>query len=133
MRVAELMQTEVQSIPPDAVVGEVAIALAESRISALPVVDGLGQLIGVISATDILGLEEESESRKARAAVLQKTTVRDLMTPQPLTISPDAEVKEAARQMLDTDVHRLFVIADSRMVGVISTTDIMRAVAAGQL
>ena len=133
MRVAELMQTEVQSVPPDAAVGEVAVALAESRISALPVVDGLGQLIGVISVTDILALEEESESRKARAAVLQKTTVRDLMTPQPLTISPDAEVKEAARRMLDSDVHRLFVIADGRMVGVISTTDIMRAVAAGQL
>jgi CBS domain-containing protein len=133
MRVAELMQTDVQSVSPDAVVGEVAIALAESRISALPVVDGLGQLIGVISATDILALEEESESRKARAAVLQKTTVRDLMTPQPLTTSPDAEVKDAARRMLDTDVHRLFVIADGRMVGVISTTDIMRAVAVGQL
>jgi CBS domain-containing protein len=133
MRVAELMQTEVQSIPPDAVVGEVAIALAESRISALPVVDGLGQLIGVISATDILALEAESESRKTRAAGLQKTTVRDLMTPQPLTTSPDAAVKHAARRMLDTDVHRLFVIADGRMVGVISTTDIMHAVAVGQL
>jgi CBS domain-containing protein len=91
MRVAELMQTDVQSVPPDAVVGEVAVALAESRISALPVVDGLGQLIGVISATDILALEAESESRKARAAVLQKTTVSDIMTPQPLTTSTDAE------------------------------------------
>jgi CIC family chloride channel protein len=127
------MQTEVQSIPPDAVVGEVAVALAESRISALPVVDGQGQLIGVISATDILALEEESKNQKTRAAVLQNTPVRDLMTPKPLTISPNAEVSDAARRMLDADVHRLFVVADSRIVGVISTTDIMRAVAAGQL
>jgi len=130
MRVAELMQTEVQSTPPDAVVGDVVVTLAECRISALPVVDGAGRLLGVISTTDILASEEEAENQEAREAVLEKTTVRDLMTPRPLTISPEADVSEAARQMLDADVHRLFVIADSRMVGVISTTDIIRAVAA---
>jgi CBS domain-containing protein len=127
------MQTEVQSIPPEAVVGEAAVALAESRISALPVVGAQGQLIGVVSATDILALEEESNNQKTRAAVLQNTPVRDLMTPKPLTISANAEVSDAARRILDADVHRLFVIADSRIVGVISTTDIMRAGAAGQL
>ena len=133
MRVAELMQTEVQSIPPDAVVGDVVVTLAESRISALPVVDAGGRLLGVISTTDILASEEEAENQEAREAVLDKTTVRDLMTPRPLTISPQANVSEAARQMLEADVHRLFVTADSRVVGVISTTDIMRAVAAGLL
>jgi CBS domain-containing protein len=133
MRVAELMQTEVQNIPPDALVGDVVITLAESRISALPVVDAGGLLLGVISTTDILASEEEAENQEAREAVLDKTTVRDLMTPRPLTISPEASIGEAARQMLEADVHRLFVTADSRVVGVISTTDIMRAVAAGLL
>ena len=55
------------------------------------------------------------------------------MTPHPLTISPDAEVKEAAQQMLLADVHRLFVTEGERLIGVISTTDIMRAVATGRL
>jgi CBS domain-containing protein len=55
------------------------------------------------------------------------------MTPRPLTIAPDAEVKEAAQQMLYADVHRLFVTQGDRLIGVNSTTDIMRAVATGRL
>jgi CBS domain-containing protein len=59
--------------------------------------------------------------------------VRDIMTPHPLTVSPDTEVREAAQQMLYADVHRLFVVDGDRVVGVISTTDIMRAIATGRL
>jgi CBS domain-containing protein len=133
MRVAELMQTEIQTVPPDAVVNDAVVVLAESRISALPVVDGAGHMVGVISSTDILASEEEAEDQSARDTLFEKTFVRDLMTPQPLTIAPDAEVKAAAQQMLYADVHRLFVTDGERLIGVISTTDIMRAVAAGRL
>jgi len=133
MRVAELMQTDVQTVPPDAVVNDAVVTLADSRISALPVVDGTGRMVGVLSSTDILASEEEAEDQTARETLFEGTFVRDLMTPRPLTISPDAEVKEAAQQMLYADVHRLFVTEGERLIGVISTTDIMRAVATGRL
>jgi CBS domain-containing protein len=133
MRVDELMQTEVQTVPSDAVLNDAVVVLAESRISALPVVDGAGRMVGVLSSTDVLASEEEAEDRKARDTLFEKTLVRDLMTPRPLTIAPDAEVKEAAQQMLYADVHRLFVTEGDRLIGVISTTDIMRAVATGRL
>ena len=133
MRVSELMQTEVQTVPPDAVVNDAVVVLAESRVSALPVVDGTGRMVGVISSTDVLASEEEAEDEKARDTLFEKTLVRDLMTPRPLTIAPDAEVKEAAQQMLYADVHRLFVTQGGSLIGVISTTDIMRAVATGRL
>jgi predicted transcriptional regulator len=132
MRVAELMQTEVQTVPSDAVVNDAVVVLAESRISALPVVDGAGHMVGVLSRTDVLASEEETEDQTARDTLFEKTLVRDLMTPRPLTIGPDAEVKEAAQQMLYADVHRLFVTEGERLLGVISTTDIMRAVATGR-
>lgn len=90
-------------------------------------------MVGVISSTDILASEEEAEDQRARETLFEETFVRDLMTPRPLTISPDAEVKEAAQQMLYADVHRLFVTEGERLLGVISTTDIMRAVATGRL
>lgn len=133
MRVAELMQTDVQTVPPDAVVNDAVVTLADSRISALPVVDGTGRMVGVLSSTDILASEEEAEDQTARETLLEGTFVRDLMTPHRLTISPDAEVKEAAQRMLYADVHRLFVTEGERLIGVISTTDIMRAVATGRL
>lgn len=133
MQVSELMQTEVQTVPSDAVVNDAVVTLAEFHISALPVVDGTGHMVGVISRTDVLASEEEAEDQTARETLFEGTFVRDLMTPRPLTISPDAEVKEAAQQMLYADVHRLFVTEGERLIGVISTTDIMRAVATGRL
>ena len=133
MRVAELMQTEVQTVPFDGVVNDAVVTLADSHISALPVVDRAGRMVGVISSTDILASEEEAEDQTARETLFEGTLVRDVMTPRPLTIAPDADVKEAAQQMLYADVHRLFVTDGDRPIGVISTSDIMRAVAAGQL
>ena len=133
MKVSELMQTEVQTVRPDAVVNDAVVSLAESHITGLPVVDGRGHLVGVISTTDILASEEEVEDQAAREELFEGTLVRDLMTPRPLTIAPDATVKEAAQEMLYGDVHRLFVVDGGRIVGVISTTDIVRAVATGQL
>lgn len=133
MHVAELMQTEVQSVAPDAPVNDAALTIADAHVSGLPVVDRAGRLVGVISTTDILASEEEVEDPASRAALYDRTPVRDLMTPRPVTIGPAATVKEASQMLLYADVHRLFVVDGDRLVGVISTTDIVRAVANGQL
>jgi CBS domain-containing protein len=133
MRVAELMQTDVQTVAVDAALNEAALTLADAHVSGLPVVASDGRLVGVISTTDILASEEEVEDEAARVALFESTPVRDLMTPRPVTIGPGASVKEAAQLLLHADVHRLFVVEDDRIVGVISTTDIVRAVANGQL
>lgn len=133
MRVAELMQGEVETVAADTPINDAVVTLAESRVSALPVVNGGGRLVGVISKTDILGSEEDAEGEAAREALFEGTSVRDLMTSPALTITPDASVREAAQQMIYTGVHRLFVTSGEAVVGVISITDIVRAVATGRL
>jgi CBS domain-containing protein len=133
MRVSELMQRGVKTVSLDAAVNDAVVTLADSHISALPVVDGMGRMIGVISSTDILTSEAEAEDATAREALFEGTMVRDIMTLHPLTVPPDADVREAAQQMLYADIHRLFVVDGERAVGVISTSDIMRAVANGRL
>jgi CBS domain-containing protein len=65
--------------------------------------------------------------------LFEQTPVGDLMTRDPLTIGPEADVREAARQMLYADVHRLFVIDHGRLVGVLSQTDIAQAVGSGRV
>jgi predicted transcriptional regulator len=55
------------------------------------------------------------------------------MTPKPLLIESTAEVREAARHMLYAEVHRLFVEENGVLVGVISQTDVVRAVATGKI
>jgi CBS-domain-containing membrane protein len=133
MRVSELMETDVQGVSVETPVSDVFVTLADSRVSALPVLDGAGRLVGVISRTDILAAEEEAEGEAARETRFQDTLARDLMTSPALTIGPDATVRDAAQQMLSAGVHRLFVTNQQQPLGVISVTDIVRAVAAGRL
>ena len=133
MRVSELMQRAVKTVRLDAAVNDAVLTLADSHISALPVLDGTGRMVGVISSTDILTSEAEAADATAREALFEDTLVRDIMTLHPLTVSRNAEVREAAQQMLYADVHRLFVVDGELVVGVISTTDIVRAVATGRL
>jgi predicted transcriptional regulator len=133
MRVSELMQRAVKTVSVDAAVNDAVVTLADSHISALPVVDTMGRMVGVISSTDILTSEAEVEDATAREALFEDTMVREIMTHHPLTVSPETEIREAAQQMLFADIHRLFVVEGERIVGVISTTDVMRAVATGRL
>ena len=133
MRVSELMQRNVQTVADDEALNEAIGALTSSHISALAVVDRAGQMVGVLSSTDVLTSEAEAENASAREELFENTVVGDIMTRRPLTVSPNTQVREAAQQMLYAEIHRLFVVEDQRVVGVISTTDIMRAVATGQL
>lgn len=133
MKVRDLMQREVKTVHRDDTVNDAVITLTDSHISGLPVVDASGHMVGVISGTDILTSEAEARDGVEREALFEQMMVRDIMTPRPLTVAPDEDVREAAQQMLYADIHRLFVTSGERLVGVISTTDIVRAVATGQL
>jgi CBS domain-containing protein len=68
-----------------------------------------------------------------REPLSKETPGRDLMAMRALTIATDAEVTEAAQKMLYADIQRLFVTEGDRIVGVISATDIVRAVDSGRL
>ena len=133
MRVAELMQSNVRTVPSETSIAEAVVSLADAHITGMPVVDGTGRVVGVLSTSDVLTAEAEVEDEDGRRRLLQDTAVQDIMTPRPFTVTPDDDVREAARQMLYADVHRLFVTDGDRLIGVISTTDIVRAVANGAL
>lgn len=133
MRVADLMQSDLSTIAPEATVAEVVQLLADSHVSGLPVVDAEGRVLGVVSATDVLEAAAEHDDPGGRNALFEHTTARDLMTPNALVIEPDADVKQAAQRMLYGEVRRLFVEEKGRLVGVISQTDIAYAMGTGRL
>lgn len=133
MRVAELMHTNVVTISPDSSIGELVQSLADARVSGLPVVDSPGRVIGVVSATDVLQTASEKSDTPARSTMFEHTTVRDIMSPNAQVIGPAADAREAAQRMLYTEVRRLFVEDQGRLVGVISQTDIAHAVGSGRL
>jgi CBS domain-containing protein len=133
MKVADIMQTAVRTVTSDTPVSEVVVSLADAQVSGLPVVDTRGRVVGVVSSTDLIAAQAEARSAQERQILLEQAPVRALMTRRPLMIESTADVREAARHMLYGEVRRLFVEEEGALVGVISQTDIVRAVATGKI
>jgi CBS domain-containing protein len=132
MKVTDLMRTNLTTVSPDTRVGDAVVTLADSHISGLPVVEGHNRLVGVLSTTDILQAEAECATPEDRERLFQEATVDEIMTAKPVVIAPETGVREAAQQMLYLDIHRLFVENEGELVGIISQSDIVRAVANGK-
>lgn len=133
MIVAEVMVSKLATIPEDITVAEAVVQLADARVHGVPVVNRRGRLVGVLSSSDILQVTAEGATGGSADGALEDTLVRDAMTTPPRTIPPQADIREAAQQMLQLDVHRLFVVDGDELVGVIAQSDIVRAVATGRL
>ena len=129
MKVAEIMRTNLKTLRAEATVADAVAALAEAQVSALPVLDGHGRAVGVCSTRDVLVAESRCASAEARERLFERTLVLEIMTPWPATVLPDEDVRAVAQRMLDGKVQRFFVQENGSLVGVISQTDIVAAVA----
>ena len=123
--VEDLMTADPVLASVDLPVTDAAELLAFYQISGLPVLDWIGYLAGVISQTDILRAQADEQVSSPWTLA-----VRDVMTRPALTVRPGTTLEEAARLMTEQHVHRL-VVVDGRgtVVGVISSSDLVRAVA----
>ena len=143
----DLMSRNVVTIPRQMSLHAAAHMLAQAEISGAPVVDEHGRCVGMLSSTDVVRWvdREEQSQREAPKAVagcaccdwgrvdfqsLPADAVSKVMTLDVVTASPDTRIGKLASWMLDAQIHRI-VIADGqgKPVGVVSTTDILAAVA----
>lgn len=126
--VGDLMTADPIVVRADAPLAEAARLMDEHRISGLPVVDGAGRLVGVVSQTDLL----RARATEYLWANWPGLAVRHLMSKPALTVHRDTPLADAARKMERHHVHRLVVVSDSDEqlpIGVISTSDLVRAMA----
>ena len=131
--VAEVMTRGVVTVRGDATLAEALTYLASLHISGAAVTDGRSRLVGVVSRSDLMEAEAEITEPEVRGRFLDETLVRDVMSSPALTIGPEAELREAALAMEYGDVHRLFVEEAGRLVGVLSRSDVSRALAIGKV
>lgn len=134
MRVKEAMSHPAITVPPDLPVKQVAAILVEKRISAVPVVDAEGTLVGIVSEADLVPLETELDPRSHILPIPHHEgpmphTAADVMTRDVVCISEEADVAEAARLMLQRHVKRLPAVAGGRVVGIISRRDVLKVLA----
>jgi CBS domain-containing protein len=124
---AEMMTHRVVSISEDAPLAEAIATLVDRGFSGAPVVDPAGRAVGVISLSDIVVHDRNSCGCGQPKDV---TLIRDLMTPTVCSVKPSTPAWQVIEEMVLLHVHRLFVIdASGVLVGVISTTDIVRQLA----
>lgn len=141
MKVSDVMTRGAISVPPETPLRDLARLLSEERISGVPVVDADGRCLGVVSEADVLvkqlsrplsrrlplewllGESHDPDELRRRAA----TTAAEAMTSPAVTIDHDRPLREAAALMVDRGINRLPVVADGRLVGMLSRADMVRA------
>ena len=121
-RVRDLMTPDPASVGDGIAVREAAAFLEDRGIGAALVVNDDGRAVGVLSRSDVL---------RAALAGADEAPVRDVMSPGVIAVQPDAEARQAAVLMVRCEVQRVFVVdEDGAPVGVVGTTDLVRALKA---
>ena len=143
MKAKDVMTAPAVSVGPTTPVPAIARLLLARHISAVPVVDGLGSVIGMVSEGDLMRRPESEtegaaswwlallagpEERAARYLRSHGLEARDVMTREVFTITPEATAGQCMAAMTDRRIRHLPVLEGGRVVGVISIGDVVRAV-----
>ena len=127
MRAGEVMQKGVISVSPELSLADLEEFLTTEDIGGAPVLGSAGQVVGIVSKTDIVRALSDENGRSLSDFADAGLTVEDVMTHDVLTVKAEDEVREVARQMIDLHVHRLLVCDGDEVVGIITTFDLLRA------
>ena len=120
MVVRDLMNPGVVSVEPTSTAAAAARLISRHNVGALPVCGGDGKLRGVVTDRDIVLRCVAAEEDPAQ------TPVRDIMTRSCVTVSPNADCREAARLMSAQQVRRLPVVEEGKVVGMLSLGDLAK-------
>lgn len=134
LAVGDLMSRNPRSVSPDMPLREAALDMVRAGVGALPVVDGEGQVIGMLTERELTRhllnnyLHSGAVARGTRDAASGERArlVRDVMTRQVLCVAPEQPLAEVAALMTNKDVDRVPVVRDGALVGFITRGDIVR-------
>lgn len=155
----DVMQTDVLTLRPDDTVESAVGLLEEYHVSGAPVLDGFGKILGVLSSTDVArrehvhegsvsvgrvggggvgpdeddGIDFEDEvldSEGYSPELFASARVDEWMSHRLVSVAPEATLAEVCRLMVAESIHRVFVVREEALCGVISTFDVVRLMAA---
>ncbi|HYU20964.1 MAG TPA: CBS domain-containing protein [Chloroflexota bacterium] len=112
----QVMTRDVLTADPGMPMDELAKLLAFHNVSGMPVVDEAGKVVGVVSEADVIGK--------------QGATVRDIMTPDVISVPEETSIEEIAALMAERKIKRVVVMDGELLLGMVSRADIVRALAA---
>ena len=147
----DIMQTTVLTVSTSTPLSEVERLLSQNRISGVPVTEEAGHIVGVISMRDLIEHYSEDPSTRPGGSSSfynmpseelaeedieslelpeeSQETAGEVMTAAVYTIEANADLPGISRKMVDMNIHRILVEDDGKTVGLISTMDILKALA----
>lgn len=154
LRARDVMQSNVSTVEPGLSLARLDEALVREGVSGMPVLEN-GEVVGVVSRADVVRAFDQASGAAAATqayyhdvagAALDSGTVarmsaenvagkavRDVMTSQIVAVSPDDPLREVARILIDRRMHRILVLDGRRLAGLVTTVDLVRAIADGRL
>jgi CBS domain-containing protein len=142
---ADLMTTHVMTIPQEMSLREAARLLSRSSISGAPVVDAEGRCVGVLSSSDFVTWARKGGEVAGGGESIHfiapwgemidieafpDNAIRHYMTADLVTVPPTTPIGELAQKMVDAHIHRVLVVVQhKRPLGIVTSTDVMAAVA----
>ena len=145
LRARDLMTPDVVTVPPETPVLTIARMLADRGMSAAPVVDPQGQLLGIVTEADLIrrlageadkpagwfaSLFSNQERDAERYARTHGVTARDVMTAEVVAVDPDTLASAVAHLMEERGIRRVVVTQEGRLKGIVSRADLLRALVA---
>lgn len=145
----DIMTPSVKGVSASWTMDHLARFLTENEITGSPVVDDHGDIVGIVTLKDIaefrwssnrkprawarLTPEEQREVRRLRMIFLEEMTrlpveVRDIMTPQVFSVDEQTPVRDIADIMMGEHLHRIFVTKDKKIIGIITTYDMLKLI-----
>jgi CBS domain-containing protein len=144
MKARDVMTLAVFTVKPSMSVKDVACLFMERRISAVPVVDDQGKIVGIVSEGDLMHRSEISTQRRhpwwlvlmagdeglaAEYIKAHAKRVADVMTRKVITAGPDTPLQEIAEILEKYGIKRLPIVRDGRLVGIVSRANLVQAIA----
>ncbi len=143
LKAHHVMRRRVETLSPDMPMEEAIGILLDRGISGAPVVDAAGKLVGVLSQRDFMTAERDHLRGREPAfyrdrgkiavalpdAAAPSRPVKEYMTREIIAVDEDAGIVEVARLMSDRRIHRVIVTRGAKVAGLISSLDVMRALA----
>ena len=144
LKVKDIMTREVISVSPETEITDAAKILLDKRINGMPVIDPFGRLIGIICQSDLVAQQKgipipsvftllESviplTSMKRIDKEMEKIaalTVKEAMTLEPVTVSPETDIEDVAKLMVDKKYHTLPVVVGGKVVGIVGKEDVLK-------
>lgn len=141
----DIMTRDVFSVTQETDLKELAAMFVKHKVTAMPVVDDDGKLVGMISQTDLVEQDKPLhiptvislfdwviylESEKKFQEEVEKVTARtvnEICSREPITCSPETPVSEIASLMVDNKVHLVPVVDNGNLVGVVARLDLIRS------